>query len=171
MGTTSFNGQFIAVTVSMLVFDSSAAWFVVGTMTDKLLQTIDLRDRSEYTHRMEHMQRISERGISDPPEQVKAKKGRIRIVSSPEDSPPPFPVDIEIQEQNGDAIPVANSSHSFSVKRMSQQRDIRRLQLDLAYSCFTADDRKRLDLITKLFLLSISSIITSQICYLSLVIA
>ena len=66
---------------------------------------------------------------------------------------------------------MANSSHSFSVKRMSQQRDIRRLQLDLAYSCFTADDRKRLDLITKLFLLSILSIITSQICYLSLVIA
>ena len=69
VNTTSFNGQFIAVTVSMLVFDSSAAWFVVGTMTDKLLQTIDLRDRSEYTHRMEHMQRISERGISNPPEQ------------------------------------------------------------------------------------------------------
>merc|ERR1712154_757689 len=41
----------------------------------------------------------------------------------------------------------------------------------MGYNCFTEIDRKRLHLITKLLMLSVFSIITSQICYLSLIVA
>ena len=39
----------------LLVFDASGSWLVVGTMTDKLLQTIDLIDRSDVVDRMQQL--------------------------------------------------------------------------------------------------------------------
>merc|ERR1719474_661900 len=181
----SYSGQLIAVTALVLVFDSTGSWTVVATMTNKLLQTIDFIDRSEVISRMKRLE--------PPPKDAKATPNTLTptaeestTISNVPCDPSATPTTPTTPTSDGDLYRIASpstpqhreqvTSETFSelTVEMSQRKSHRetvQFQLDLAYNCFTDADRQRLNLITKLLLLSILSIITSQICYLSLIVA
>jgi len=64
----SYDLLLIVVTAMMLLFDASGSWAMVLTMIHKLLQTVELSDRSEYISRMKRLRppSVSPAVVLDP---------------------------------------------------------------------------------------------------------
>jgi len=164
-----YNQQFIAVFVLLLLLDCSISYLVVGLMINKLFKTIHFKSRKEFFE-------MTDRYLSkkhDPPRQASSS-----LSASAVDSPSAELDDAAEAAENAmqrantsaSASSEANSEKALHVPSSSLKRS-NSFRLDLAYNSIDREDKERLGLITRQFLLSVLAIMTTQLCYLSLVIA
>ena len=149
----SYNTQFYFVFGGLLLFDFIVSWLVVGLFIAKLFQSVMLRSRSEF---YEKTQRLL-MGYDDKIDYVD-RSTKSSTASNPtlvEDEVEPYNVEERRKSRMGtfDQIDSRGS-----------------MMMDVAFASIDETDQKRLDLITRQLLLSIMSIMTSQIGYVTIII-
>ena len=187
-----YDQQFFPVFIFLFIFDVCISWLVVGLFTNKLLKSIMFKSRSDFfakTGRYLHGYKNSNTNNSTngaTEENGSNQNGHNRSESSPTPDPTQ-PISINTTSVNfGDEEEDANANNEnnenkerdldqdeYSAKRRQKARTRSSIPrrssflIDIAFASIDQSDKQRLDVITRYFMLSALSIMTTQIAYLS----
>eukprot|EP01083_Nonionella_stella_P096234 270453_1 len=142
----AYYAQFWPLFGCLFICDCCLSWLVVGLFIHKLYKTILLRSRDDFYFK-------TERELADS--------------TSPGGGDTPT---VDASEPRQMPVLKTAQSNTSTTSDMPTNPKIRSLMLDIAFNSINETDRQRLNVITKQFILSSSSIITTQLCYLSFII-
>eukprot|EP01084_Bolivina_argentea_P231452 390324_1 len=155
-----FNGyyiQFYPVFIFLFISDFTLSWLVVGLFINKLFKTIMFRSRQDFFAKTQR--RLN--GPSTPEADEKQDNNNNNNQT----------INANISRKDSSIDTPQNSNDSNTPVTIPLPRARRSsLMLDLAFNSINETDKKRLDVITRLFILSSLSIMTTQLCYVSFII-
>ena len=179
-----YGRQYVPIALFLLIFDVTLSWLVVGLFINKLFNTIMFRSRKDFFEKTgryfgtfdgsninddnnnnhNHNHNDKERGL-----QIKPSPSP---VASDQDIPNHHENKEERKEEEEVEAYSAKQRHSARVKAIKQRSSSHQRNdsflIDLAFASIDDKDKERLAVVTRQLVLSSLSIITTQICYVSI---
>ena len=192
---TGYSAQFYPVFVFLFIFEASLSWLFVGLFTNKLLKSIMFKSRSAFFEKTGRYLNATKKTKEETP----ASASNCSNDSSSPNSTKPLEIQTtsidynedkdeqneaeqnEENEDNDDNEENKEIEHGEEDKYDPKQRQKSRTDesvqrrssflIDLAFASIDQNDKERLDVVTRYFMLSSLNVITSQLFYISLIIA